>query len=108
MIERFSVQISSSRPGLDKSLRDKATTRIYQAALLHRVAVLVSTPRGNARIARSVVIADSREDGAYIDRVVKNEPMRLVGFYELNGRSHRELLNDIAEDLAEIAYVDVD
>jgi hypothetical protein len=104
VIERFSVQIASSRPALDKALREKAATRIYQAALLHRVAVLLATPRGFGTVCRSVIVADIVEDKVYVDRVCRDNPLRLVGVYQLENRAtHRQLLTNISEDIEEAA-----
>lgn len=105
VIERFSVQIVSSRPGLNDGLLEKVATRIYQAALLHRVAVLTNPPRGSGTDLRSVIVADVNEDKDYINKAIRDNPKRLVGIYQLANRaSHRELLSAITEDLQEVLH----
>lgn len=101
--ERFSVRISTAQE------REAALPRVYQAALKCRIALIAALPRGRDRsgqlctASRSVIVANIDTEWDWVNRIMKQGADRLIGFYQIAGSKHRELLEAIEEDIQEAA-----
>lgn len=93
MIEPFSVRITNDHE------RERALNRIFQAALLHRLAIITSTRKP----ARSIIVFDADADPTRLSDIVELEPERLVGVYTRGDSTHAQLLDALKEDIADAA-----
>lgn len=98
MIERFSVRIATP------SEREKALNRIFQAALLHRIAVVSCLPRGNGLRSRSVIVVDAEAESEWLNDIIDLERNRLVGIYAKRDSTHADLLAALTEDLETLSH----